>query len=263
MRSVGEILADEIDAALNPLKECVIPIIAVNNRDQPALLGSAILIEVAGKVFLCTAKHVIDENAASCLYIDGPSKFEHFIGDFHGNDCLDVAICQLSQEQIKRLSKYRPLESNCIASPIEIVAAQYSTMVGFPETKNRLVHGRNIISGLRYAASGAIIQSTLTKVRVSFKRKRMIDAKTRLPICAPEPHGMSGGAMFGVKINDAAIKGRPDLKLVGMMTDWPARGTEIFGPSMAIVMVIIRDVYNVPIPARLHVPTVRARCITL
>jgi hypothetical protein len=79
----------------------------------------------------------------------------------------------------------------------------------------------------------------------------MIDARTRQRIFAPYPHGMSGGAMFGVKVNDATSRERPNLKLIGIMTNWSQNKNEIFGPSMAIIVAIIQEVWSVPIPARL------------
>jgi hypothetical protein len=71
------------------------------------------------------------------------------------------------------------------------VAAQYATLVGFPETKNRKAYRQNKIEGLVYSVSGTVIESTLEKVQVSFNRKRNIDTKTRKRVHAPDPHGMA------------------------------------------------------------------------
>jgi hypothetical protein len=105
MKCVGEIIANEVDAALRQYQDCVIPIFDVNDSAEPELLGSAVLIEVSGSVFMCTAKHVINKHTESALYFDGPSKFEELTGEFHGSDRLDVAVCQLSSGQTKRLAK--------------------------------------------------------------------------------------------------------------------------------------------------------------
>lgn len=259
MKGAGEILTNEIDTAVEGIKSCVTPIFDVNDKGEAELLGSAVLIEVSGDVFLCTAKHVIDKNANSTLYVDGTAKMEVLEGDFYGTQGLDVAVLTLLSEQIKTLSKYTPLQSDLIAGSSEFLAAQYVAMVGSPETKNRKVYRQNKIKGLIYSAGGMVIESTLPKVRVSFDRKRMIDAKTRKRVHAPDPHGMSGGAMFGVRVNNATIMGRPKPKLIAIMTDHPLGSKEIFGPSTAIVMAIIRDVWGVSIPAQLQAPNVRTK----
>jgi hypothetical protein len=59
----------------------VTPIFGVADKGHAALIGSAALI-VAGETCLGTAKHVLDENATSTLYIDGLSKLEILKGDF-------------------------------------------------------------------------------------------------------------------------------------------------------------------------------------
>jgi hypothetical protein len=71
IKSAGEILINEVDEAVESLKRCVTPIFDVNEELEAELLGSAVLIEVGGEAFLCTAKHVIDGNACSTLYIHG------------------------------------------------------------------------------------------------------------------------------------------------------------------------------------------------
>jgi hypothetical protein len=259
VKSAGEILTDEIRLAIEALKSCVTPIFDVNEKGEAELVGSAVLINISGNIFLCTAKHVIDANAKSTLYIDGSSKMEVLVADFYATEGLDVAVAKLSPTQIKTLEKYTPLPSERIATTTEVYAAQYASLVGFPETKNRKVYRQNNIKGLLYSVGGTIIESTFQKVRVSFNRKRNINAKNRKREYAPDPHGMSGGAIFGVQVNIATIKGAPKPKLIGVMTDHPPRSNEIFGPSTAIIMSIIQEAWDIEIPAKLKVTNVRAK----
>jgi hypothetical protein len=128
-----------------------------------------------------------------------------------------------------------------------------------PKQRTEGFIGRIRFKGLIYSVGGMVIQSTLQKVRVSFDRKRVIDAKTRQRIQPPDPYGMSGGAMFGARVNDATVRGYPSPKLIGIMTDCPPRSNEIFGPSIAIVMAIIRDIWGVAIPARLQASNLHAK----
>jgi hypothetical protein len=235
IKSAGEIIATEIGEAVEALKGCVTPIFDVNENGEAELLGSGVLIKIADDTFICTAKHVIDEGANSTLYIDGPSKMEILEGDFYGSKEHDVAVLKLTPEQTKNFQKYTALRPDQIASPGKASACKYVELVGFPETQNRRVYQQNKIKGLIYSVGCAVIEISCTKVRVSFNRKRNIDRKTRRRVTAPDPHGMSGGAMFGAVVNAETIEGKPRPKLIGIATDWLKSSNEILGSSAAIV----------------------------
>lgn len=102
-KSTGQILTNKIEAAVAALKSCVTPIFDVNDKGQPKLLGSAVLIQIGDEVFLSTAKHVTDGNKNSTLYIDGPSKLVVLEGEFHVSSEHDTAVLKLSHEQVKLL----------------------------------------------------------------------------------------------------------------------------------------------------------------
>jgi hypothetical protein len=237
IKSAGEILVDEIGKCVANFQRSVTPIFDVNSKGEAKLLGSGVLIEISNNVFLCTAKHVIDRNAKSTLYIDGPTHFEVLQGQFYATAELDVAVLNLSREQVGSLRKYIPLPTDRIAGPAEILSARYANMVGFPETKNRRVYNQNKIGGLLYSVGGIVTESRLEQVRVAFNRKRNIDATTRKRVTAPEPYGMSGGAMFGTPMDAATIKGSPNTQLIAINTEWASAANQIFGPSIAIAVV--------------------------
>jgi hypothetical protein len=74
---------------------------------------------------------------------------------------------------------------------------------------------------------------------------------------------MSGGAMFGVNVNLKSMVRKPNPKLIGIITDRPLHpASEIFGPSMAIVMAIIRDAWKIALPPRLAPGYVRTHTTT-
>jgi hypothetical protein len=259
IRPAGQILTEEIDSAVAELKTCVTPIFDVNERGEAELLGSGVLIALCGDTFLCTAKHVIDGNATSTLYIDGPTKMEVLEGDFYSSAEHDIAVMKLSAEQVTLFQKYSPLAEEHIGGPAEITNSQYATLVGFPETKNRKIYNQNKIKGLIYSVGGMVKEATSAKVRVSFNIKRNIDAKTRMPVRAPDPHGMSGGAMFGVVVNSATLEGKPAPKLIGIMTDWHGAKNEIFGASTAIALAIVKEIWGTEVPLHLQSKDVKIR----
>ncbi|MEO8558736.1 MAG: hypothetical protein ABI439_06710 [Rhodospirillales bacterium] len=67
VESTGQILIEKIREAIDALKGCVTPIFDVHDKNEAELVGSAILIELSGAAFLCTAQHVIAANATSTL----------------------------------------------------------------------------------------------------------------------------------------------------------------------------------------------------
>jgi len=258
LKNPGEILLDEIRVAIDCQKSCVTPIFDANDKSEAALLGSAVLIEVASETFLCTAKHVINENINTTLYIDGSSRLEPLEGDFFSTEDHDVAVLELSPSQIQTLQKYVPLKEERIANHVQASNCKYVEFMGFPESKNRVAYQTTKIKGLIYSNGGMAKDITPTRVHMTFDRKRNIDATTGQRVKAPDPHGMSGGAMFGVRVNDQTIRGQPYPLLIGIATDWPEESKEVFGTSIAIVMAIIRDVWQTVLPARLdpkHITT--------
>jgi hypothetical protein len=197
LTNLGQRDEPQITDAVAGFSGCVAPIFDVNDKLEAELLGSAVLMAVAGEVFLCTTKHVIDGNANSSLYVDGPTKFEILVGDFFTSTEHDVAVSKVTPAQIGTFSKYTPLRADDIATQLHTAASKYVAFVGYPETKNRKVYKRNELHKHIQLNGCKPIQITETRVRLSFNQKRNIDAKSRHRVKAPDPHGMSGGAMFG------------------------------------------------------------------
>lgn len=251
IKGAGEILVTEIREAVDLLKDCVTPLFDVNEKGEAELLGSAVLLTLDGETFLCTAKHVIDGNQHSTLYFDGPSKFEVLEGEFCVSAEHDVAVLRLTPQQVAAFEKYRPLDEGDIGDQVQTSASQYVEFIGFPETKNRKVYNQNKIKGLLHSNGCTVIDITPSRVRVNFNPKRNIDAKTRQRVTAPDPHGMSGGAMFGASMDNNTIEGKPRPKLVGISTDQPS-SVEVFGTTIAVALAIIRDGWQAKLPQRLE-----------
>ena len=243
-------LTDKAEQAIEPFKDCVTPISAVNEKGEAQLLGSAVLIEIADDRFLCTAKHVIDDNKDTTLYLDGPVKFEILRGDFYASQEHDIAVLRLTSSQNETLKKYKPLSVNDIANQSQAAACRYAEFVGFPETKNRKVYKQNRIAGERYAIGNKILEVTDERVRVSFNKK-VIDAVTRKSAISPDPPGMSGGAIFGID-KASTIKVNFRARLIGIGTDWLRSSREIFGPNIAIGLAIVREAWQITLPPCLN-----------
>lgn len=252
IKSSGEIIGGEIRGAVDCLKSCVTPILSAGEKLEGVLRGSAVLIDVAGHVFLCTAKHVIEENSNTNLYFDGSSRLESLVGEFFCSGAHDVAVLKLSSSQLLNLNKYAPLSEDHIGNQDQASGCKYAEFLGFPESKNRAAYKTTKIKGLLYSNGGSVTNITSTRVNMAFDRNKNIDATTGMRVKAPDPHGMSGGAMFGARMNDHTIRGDPKPLLIGISTDWPEEAKEVFGTNIAVVMAIIRDAWKIALPARLN-----------
>jgi hypothetical protein len=251
----GEVVRTEMRNAIDQLVGCATPICDATARGEAELVGSAVLINVSGETFLCTANHVIEHNVSSTLYFDGPSQLEILHGDFLISAEHDIAVMKLSEAQAIGFGKYSPLQEYFIGNSVQTEASKIAEFLGFPCSKNRIAHNANKIKGLLQSNADKVIETTSSRVRIYFDKKRNINTKTRQVVQAPDPFGMSGGAMFGVPLNCDTIEGVVKPKLIGISThDIPSK-KEVYGASIAVVLKIIRDGWQVSLPDRLN-PTI-------
>jgi len=251
VKPAGQILLQEMRQAVDQLRGCVLPIYDANEQQEAELLGSGVLVELSGSTFLCTAKHVIDRSEASNLYVSGPEKLEQLLGVFRSTKEHDTAVLKLSPEQIALLQKFHPLRAEHIATGSEALACKYVEFIGYPETKNRKIYNKTMLENLVHSNGCKVIEINESRVRVAFDRKKNIDAHTRQRVQAPDPHGMSGGAMFGVPVDVKTLVGSPEPKLIGITTDKPD-SKEVFGTNISVALAIVRDSWSTPLPERLN-----------
>lgn len=209
---------------------------------------------------MCTAKHVVDRSTASGLYIAGPDKLEPLVGTFQSSEEHDVAVLKLTPAQVSVLQRFSPLPMEHVASEAETQASVYVEFIGYPATKNRKVYNKNTLKNCVQVNGCKVISIDAWRVRVASNEKKNIDSKTRVRVQAPDPHGMSGGGMFGVPMDQATILGKPVPKLIGISTDQPT-SQEVFGAAMAIALVIVRDSWGTVLPERIN-PTLAKACET-
>src|SRR2546427_5154987 len=129
VRHAGKILIEQIEKAVEPLADCITAILRADDRCNAELFGSAVLIDVTGEVFLCTAKHVIDRGGP-CLFIDAPDENKPLTGTFRSSEKYDVAVLKLNAEQVTLFQKYRPLDADRIATHSEASDCKYAQFIG-------------------------------------------------------------------------------------------------------------------------------------
>jgi hypothetical protein len=187
----------------------------------------------------------------SFLYFCGPSALEPLPGTFRvsGND-VDTAVMKVSAAQAKRFRDADPLSADSIGNQVQAERCKYVEFIGFPATKNKRTVKQFVLKRSIQCNGCTVKEITPLEVRVKFNKQRNRDAKTRNRVTAPDPHGMSGGGMFGIMINDATLTGVPKPFLIGISTTIP-NPTEVYGTNISVAMAIIRDDFGVRLSVRL------------
>lgn len=257
IEGAGKILTREIRETVEGFHNRIAPIYHVNDRGDAALFGSSVLLQIGADVFIATAKHVIDESTKSSLYLDGPTELEPLEGDFFACPERDVAVLKLNSDQVAILEKYRFLEEKYIATNDFISLAEYSVSVGYPASKTTRRHDKNELESQLFSYSNTSVEATNDIVQVPFRKRKNVDALTGAIVMAPKPHGMSGGPMFGVKIGERAIYGRPEPRLVGIIVEWEKHKQALLATPISIVLAVVRDAYSIALPQMLAQPLIK------
>jgi hypothetical protein len=109
LKSAGHHLVNEARKAITELQSCVVPLFNTDEDGKAQLLGSAIVIEVEGHIFLITAKHVL----------------------------VDTAALKLTVSQAHRFRDAQPLKADFIGNQVQAERCKYVEFIGFPATKSK------------------------------------------------------------------------------------------------------------------------------
>lgn len=121
------------------------------------------------------------------------------------------------------------------------------TLVGYPASRSKEKRQTRKVRTKCYSIGVRVLSVEGAVLRGSFHLTRHRDGKSGLKVTAPDPHGMSGGAMFASKVRAANCDGNRDTKLAGISTTWleerhsPGWRNEVVGTKTAIPLAIIRD----------------------
>lgn len=233
------------------------PVWVEDDQHNPQQVGSCALLKVGDRVFLLTAAHVLDENAATTIFLvtsAGPATAQGTkhasvspSGDLeHKDDPCDVAVLSLSAEAALRVS---PLPSLCLDQCDVNATPMPSSLYfacGYPWTKNRKVDTRRAKLPRRPFAyftkthPPATYESLGKTWGVHFVvdyNKRHVIQQGR-DITGPDLPGVSGGLLW-------CSKGLSH-RVVGVITGWPTERNltkSIVAIHIRYFLNAIREVY--------------------
>lgn len=220
--------------------DSICPIFCQKEGDKIFQLGSGVLLEFRGHIFLLTAAHVIDglENADLLIphinneirSIEGSYSYLKCTKE-RENDLLDYGYFKLDKEFSGGLDRlFYLIRESELGIQIEYQKNELFTFAGYPHRKSNVAG--NIVSTDFYAygtyhASRSEYEKLgyeeNANIVTKFNRKKSFSLKSRRVELPVLPHGISGGGVF---IWPSQITEIPpnDRKLVGIGHTWKKEG---------------------------------------
>lgn len=198
-------------------------------------IGTGVLIELFGFVFLFTAAHIIDEteNDKGTLMIPCEDSIESIDGFYsyislrngqeRGDDILDIGYYKLSKGFSKKLHpNLIPLKDSELLILQDFSNIDVLSFAGYPSTKSKRKN-ENIFTEV-FSYSGVKLDQAMyqkfgfdPKVNILslFRAKKVVDLKGN-HYTPPKPSGISGGGIYAWQKNEDGTYLPFNRKLIGI-----------------------------------------------
>ncbi|WP_141686833.1 trypsin-like peptidase domain-containing protein [Bradyrhizobium sp. LMTR 3] len=235
---VGRAFQQAFDGQVQKLRNAVIPLVAPH-RGQPATVGSAVLLKLKDIRYLITANHVLEDHPGSLHYFGSSGIVTPLTGYFTIDKALDVAVTALSTTQIDELSRYPTLSENDIRPAPPQGNKQYAAVFGYPHTASKVLRGTTDVKTDMFSMANFVLKETDGKIFIKFDKRKNVTAGTRQQVTAPDPYGMSGGAIFAVPVSVVSIVPGGNVRLAGIGTHWRHGQKAFQGTAIEKVLQVI------------------------
>lgn len=234
-----------VDAEIERIRQCVIPVIGVDKRLRPCLIGSAVALVYRSRKILVTAHHVLADNLKVPLSIFGADGLRRPLQKgFLSSIPHDLAAKLLSDQEIEILSHIPFLPHDEISRVSTVGERFYGSVVGYPATSARRMD-RITLDTRMEAYSNFAWESIDGRIAVAFDKKDGAVGEDR-HVDPRDPFGKSGGAIFGMPVHGSNIVPQQSAKLVAISSRWKRDQKFIQGASIALLLplldkLILRD----------------------
>ncbi len=235
----------------------VIPLLGETNDCKPRPVGSAVLLEIAGKHFLLTAAHVLDENDITPLYLPGKNGFVAL----HGNS-KRTAAPEGGRDLDRYDLDYVELPENVIESipvpywflPIQLVGVdcvptqgQHFIFTGYPHKSVAAKYGTTKVHAQIESYTDQVCPPSLIQkaeadpnfhIVIHFDRKRAMNSDGRV-VTPKERKGMSGGGVW-TGTPGLSPNGLPNLRLCGITIEHGKKNQCMVATRIVGVLEMIR-----------------------
>ena len=238
------------------------PIYGEDDRGQPDVLGSCVLLLIGDARFLVTAGHVFDLGTTRAMAVGAASGLLPMVGlatrlrsvgssTTPADDRIDIGIVRVQHPAWEALGVDHFASWDELDGATPVVARHTYTLVGFPNSLNRREVTGSRINAAGYRMAGLECERDAydaakidpeSHVMVGFDKKKMLGAEG--PRTAPDLYGASGGGLwrFGRRLRGAS--GPP--KLAAIATEWHARGRHryILGTRIQLIIEALAGKYE-------------------
>jgi hypothetical protein len=244
--------------AAERVADSAIPVYRQVKGGTPEGVGSAVLLEVCGRKFLCTAAHVLEAREDRNLYLPEGSTVQVFgpvpvhisqaPASGRRDDKFDFAVVELTGENAERFSKRRIVTMAEIDQNEVPRAGRTYTFVGYPASRNKskrgtmgvrehLVHysGRPLPQD-RYDQEGLNLATHLV---TEFDIKKMMEGESEVQPITPK--GVSGGAVWRLGDPSEFEDGSNREGLVGLGMEY--RADALIAVRISVILEAIRGFF--------------------
>lgn len=230
--------------------------------DKAKPLGTGVLLEINGKLYLLTAAHVLDNidiknfafwDEQDLVQVSGNAVY--LSNRTEGNGTGDIAVWQLSDEVTDALKKhYKFLPFDRIKLNHQINTSERYFILGYPVSKTKIRYQTKTITikSMKYFTCGEVSQRKIehnqldSKVNFLLKYHRR-KAHTLGNIRSqkehlPDPHGISGCGLWYLDDDKVA-------RLVGIMIGYNHPDSIMIASRIDLATEIIRKSFDSSVPA--------------
>ncbi|MBU2986814.1 hypothetical protein KO528_15725 [Saccharophagus degradans] len=230
--------------------ESLIPIFLDSELNRFSLIGTGVLIEFRGEVFIVTAGHVIDALEVGYLMvprldgkIDGIKGVYSYLKRDRASDYLDIGYFKLDKNYASELKAifYAIPENEFGIKPI-YSSKEFMSFGGFPYRKQNVAGGvattKEYIFGAYHADSVEYYELACNpedNIVAKYNRKKAVNPHNGKIQVSVLPHGISGGGIFIWPANTDQII-PSNRKLIGIGHTYKERGGYFIGTRLEVIL---------------------------
>ena len=250
MTNNDKLIIDMVKESQLIADEYTYPVFTVDAKGKLDLVATSLTIEVARRVFLITASHVlkgvkVSDSSFSIVVSDQMAAIEgefiysgnEHLDDSRKGDHFDIAFVELGKEF---LAKYQPkvLSYNKLAFSSHLEEPVALFVHGFPNSRNKkskILRNTVVLTMKSHGLTGMIQKSCdwerfegkNDKFHISLMHGNKIDGNKSV-----HPRGISGGGLWGF----SSIKNNKDIKLYGVFIEYFKKQNMSFSTRIELVV---------------------------
>ncbi len=247
-----ELLAN-LQSAQDLFRRHVLPIYEDDDRGQPSLVGTSLVVDYRGCIFLVTAKHVLRRlKPGGNLYVySRPGERRHLGGRItwntsDGYDVVDVGVLKLEGEGLPPYPDVNcvPLDAGLLAPATGPRDGKWYLAIGYPGTRSKVNRQSRVVRAEPYANVGPAISSERIEklgldphlhVVIAFHKGRVVGASGNMQ-SFPDPAGMSGSPLFLIYDQEAKEEQSGAFKVAGTLIEYRAKDQILLGTDIAVAI---------------------------